>query len=144
MTCPMRPDDQPGRVMKNDDEWRDVLSPEQFHVMREKGTERPFSGEYVALTEEGHYRCAACGQVLFASESKFDSGSGWPSFTTPAAPEAVATDVDQRFGVERTEVHCRRCGAHLGHVFPDGPQPTGQRYCVNSVSLCFEPERSES
>jgi peptide-methionine (R)-S-oxide reductase len=123
------------------DPWREKLTPEQYHVMREKGTERAFTGAYWDHHGEGTYRCAACGEPLFSSATKFDSGSGWPSFFEPLDPASVATDVDTSHGMRRVEVHCARCGSHLGHVFPDGPRPTGERYCINSVSLKFDAER---
>ncbi len=119
--------------------WRDILSPEQYEVIRNKGTERPFTGKYVENHDDGSYYCVACGNLLFRSDAKFDSGSGWPSFTEPAVAEAVELHDDRSYGMRRTEVTCRRCGGHLGHVFDDGPGPTGQRYCMNSVSLDFEP-----
>lgn len=120
-----------------DDQWKEKLSGEQYHVCRERGTERPFSGEFHASKEEGTYRCVCCGEPLFLSDTKFDSGTGWPSFFAPLNEKAVETETDRSHGMVRTEVHCRKCGSHLGHVFPDGPQPTGLRYCINSLSLDF-------
>ena len=124
-----------------DEEWRSLLSPEQYTVLRRAGTEPPWSGEYVHNHEDGSYRCAGCGAEVFASSTKFDSGSGWPSFTEPALASAVELHRDKSFGMVRTEVLCRACGSHLGHVFDDGPRPTGQRYCINSLSLKMEPEQ---
>jgi peptide-methionine (R)-S-oxide reductase len=123
------------KVEKTMDEWRAELSPEEFHVMFEKGTERAFSGAYWDTKDAGTYRCRACGQELFDSDTKFDSGTGWPSFTAPKDGGAVETETDRSFFMKRTEVLCSNCGAHLGHVFDDGPGPNGQRYCMNSCSL---------
>jgi peptide-methionine (R)-S-oxide reductase len=125
-------------IKKSDAEWRKELTPEQYQILREKGTERAFTGRYWNNHEKGTYRCAACGSELFDSETKYDSGSGWPSFTAPMAEERVETDTDESHGMIRTEVHCARCGGHLGHVFDDGPRPTNQRYCINSASLEFD------
>ncbi|MBT8439728.1 MAG: peptide-methionine (R)-S-oxide reductase MsrB [Gammaproteobacteria bacterium] len=122
--------------MSNEDEqWKEKLSGEQYHVCRERGTERPFSGKFHDSKEDGTYRCVCCGEPLFLSDTKFDSGTGWPSFYAPLDENAVETETDRSHGMERTEVHCQKCGSHLGHVFPDGPQPTGLRYCINSLSL---------
>jgi len=124
--------------MTNEDQWRDKLSPEEYHVCREKGTERPFTGKYWDSWEEGEYRCTCCNKLLFQSDSKFDAGCGWPSFYQPADNAEIDEHVDDSFGMRRTEVTCHNCGAHLGHVFPDGPPPTGLRYCINSVSIKHE------
>jgi len=124
--------------MKDDEYWRDKLSPEEYHVCREKGTERPFSGEYWNTRDAGVYNCRCCGEPLFLSDSKFDSGCGWPSFFRPADAGAIEEDRDTSHGMIRTEIMCSKCGSHLGHVFEDGPQPTGLRYCVNSLSVKLE------
>lgn len=121
--------------MQDDEYWRDKLTPEEFHVCREKGTERAFTGEYWNCKEEGVYHCRCCGEPLFLSDTKYDSGCGWPSFFQPLEAEVIAEARDTSHGMIRTEVMCRKCGAHLGHVFEDGPQPTGLRYCINSLSI---------
>jgi len=123
------------KLTKTETEWRDQLSPEEYYVTREKGTERAFTGKYNNSTEPGTYSCICCGQDLFDSNAKFDSGTGWPSYWQPVDPDAVNTEDDRSFGMVRTEVMCSRCDAHLGHVFGDGPEPTGLRYCINSISL---------
>jgi peptide-methionine (R)-S-oxide reductase len=124
---------------KTEQEWQETLTPEQYAVLRGKGTERPFTGKYVHSKQDGIYRCAACGAELFSSDTKFDSGSGWPSFTEPVNRANVNLHEDHSHGMVRTEVTCKNCGSHLGHVFDDGPGPTGQRYCINSVSLDLAP-----
>ena len=130
-------------IEKSPEEWKQELTEEEYRVLREKGTERAFTGDLLNNKQEGVYVCAACGQELFDSETKFESGTGWPSFYAPVDEDNVAEESDRSFGMKRTEVLCSRCGGHLGHVFPDGPKPTGLRYCINSVSLDFEPEGGE-
>ena len=128
------------KIVKTEAEWRAELTPEQYHVLREKGTERPYTGEFDHTFEEGTYTCAGCGAQLFASDAKYDSGCGWPAFYAPAGEEAIEEETDVSYGMTRTEVMCAACGGHLGHVFPDGPQPTGLRYCINSAALKLEEE----
>ncbi len=129
---------QADAVELSDEQWHERLSPAQYDVMRRQATERPFSGEYVHMKDDGTYHCAGCGAELFGSDAKFDSGSGWPSFWEPAVQQNVELRPDRSHGMVRTEVLCKRCGGHLGHVFDDGPRPTGQRYCINSLALDFE------
>ena len=128
------------KVVKTDEEWKTELTPEQYSVCRMKGTERPFTGEYYQTKTPGMYTCSCCGAELFDSNTKYDSGSGWPSFYQPTDKDKIQEETDSSLGMARTEVMCKSCGAHLGHVFPDGPRPTGQRYCINSVSLKLKPK----
>jgi len=128
------------KIVKSDEEWKQLLTPEQYRILRQKGTERAFTGALWNVHDRGTYVCAACALPLFSSETKFESGTGWPSFWQPIEAHAIETESDWSWGGRRTEVHCRRCGGHLGHVFPDGPRPTGLRYCINSASVTLEPE----
>jgi peptide-methionine (R)-S-oxide reductase len=128
------------KVVKTEEEWKEELTPEQYAICRMKGTERPFSGEYYKTKDKGVYMCSCCGAELFDSDTKYESGSGWPSFYKPIEGENIKEETDSSHGMTRTEIMCNKCGAHLGHVFPDGPRPTGLRYCVNSVSLKLKPK----
>ncbi len=130
------------KINKSEQEWRKTLTPEEFHVLREKGTERPFTGKYVNHKKKGTYVCAGCGNELFSSDTKFDSGTGWPSFWTPISEDSLEMKPDNSLGMRRTELLCSQCGGHLGHVFNDGPKPTGQRFCINSAALHFKDRKA--
>ena len=132
------------RAIKSEAEWKKTLSPEEYYVLREKGTEPAFTGKYVQNKKKGTYVCAGCGSELFSSETKFDSGTGWPSFWAPVSKDNIEENADNRFGMHRIEVLCKKCGGHLGHVFDDGPKPTGQRFCVNSISLSFKEQEDSA
>lgn len=130
------------KIVKSEEEWREILTDEEFYILRENGTEAPFQNEYFDNKKKGTYVCAACGNPVYSSETKFKSGTGWPSFYAPIRENAVGTNRDKSFGMVRTEVHCNRCGGHLGHIFRDGPEPTGLRHCINSAALDFKPAES--